>query len=77
MSRQTSIVQTALSEQMHAARNEYVIESVRLPALLAQALEVVPDAARKLLLIEADKSLTKVGRGESRPHRVAVWSYRI
>jgi len=61
MSRQTSIVKTALSEQMHAARNEYVIESVRLPALLAQALEVVPDAARTLLLIEADQSLAKVG----------------
>ena len=61
MSRQTSIVQTALSEQMHTARNEHVIESVRLPALLAQALEVVPDAARKLLLIDADKSLATVG----------------
>jgi two-component system NtrC family sensor kinase len=61
MSRQTSIVQTALSEQMHTARNEHVVESVRLPALLAQALEVVPDAARKLLLIDADKSLAKVG----------------
>jgi two-component system NtrC family sensor kinase len=61
MSRQTAIVQTALSEQMDAARNEYVIESVRLPELLAQALEVVPDAARKLLLIDADNSLAKVG----------------
>jgi two-component system, NtrC family, sensor kinase len=61
MSRQTSIVQTALSEQMHATRNEHVVESVRLPELLAQALEIVPDAARKLLRIDADKSLAKVG----------------
>jgi two-component system NtrC family sensor kinase len=61
MSLQTSIVQTALAEQMHVSRNEHVIESVRLPELLAQALEVVPDGARKLLLIEADKSLAKVG----------------
>lgn len=61
MGRQTSIVQTALSEQMRASRNEHVVESVRLPELLAQALEVVPDAARQLLLIEADKSLAKVG----------------
>src|SRR6202022_4270820 len=61
MSLQTSIVQTALAEQMHVSRNEHVVESVRLPELLAQALKVVPDGARKLLLIEADKSLAKVG----------------
>jgi two-component system, NtrC family, sensor kinase len=61
MSRQTSIVQTALTEQMRGTRNVHVVESVRLPELLAQALEVVPDAARKLLLIDADKSLAKVG----------------
>jgi two-component system, NtrC family, sensor kinase len=61
MSRQTSIVQTALSEQLRATRNEHVVEAVRLPELLAQALEVVPDAARRFLLIDADKSLTKVG----------------
>jgi two-component system NtrC family sensor kinase len=61
MSLQTSIVQTALSEQMHVSHNEHVVESVRLPELLAQALEVVPDGARKLLLIEADRSLAKVG----------------
>jgi two-component system NtrC family sensor kinase len=61
MSLQTSIVQTALSEQMQVSRNEHVVEPVRLPELLAQALAVVPDAARKLLLIEADTSLAKVG----------------
>src|SRR5216684_4165606 len=61
MSRQTSIVQTALSEQMRATRNEHVVESVRLPEILAQALEVVPDAARQLLVIDADNSLAKVG----------------
>jgi two-component system, NtrC family, sensor kinase len=61
MSRQTSIVQTTLSEQMQVSRNEHVVESVRLPELLAQALELVPDTARKLLLIDADKSLAKVG----------------
>src|SRR5712671_4595416 len=33
MSRQTSIVQTALSEQMRATRNEHVVESVRLPEI--------------------------------------------
>jgi signal transduction histidine kinase len=61
MTRQTSIVQNALSEQMRATRNEHVVESVRLPELLAQSLEVVPDAARQLLHIDADLSLAKVG----------------
>jgi signal transduction histidine kinase len=54
-------VQAALSEQMGATRNEHVLESVRLPELLAQALEVVPDAARQVLIIEADESLASVG----------------
>jgi two-component system NtrC family sensor kinase len=61
MCRQTAIVQTVLSEQMSTTRDEHVVESVRLPELLAQALEVVPDAARQLLVIEADKSLATVG----------------
>ena len=61
ISRQASIVQSALSEQLRATRNEHVIESVRLPELLAQALEVVPDSARQALIIEADKSLAGTG----------------
>ena len=61
MSRQTSIVQSALSEQMRSTRNEHVIEAVRLPELLSQSLDVVPDSARQRLAIEPDKSLYNVG----------------
>lgn len=61
MSRQTSIVQTALNEQMGASRNKQVAESVRLTDLIAQTLEVVPDAARQRLRLDADVSLTKLG----------------
>jgi two-component system NtrC family sensor kinase len=61
MSRQTSIVQSALSEQMRATRNEHVVESVHLTELLAQTLDVVPDAARRVLVIDADRSLADVG----------------
>ena len=61
MSRQTSVVQAALAEQMRATRNEHVVETVRLPELLAQSLETVPDTARQLLAIEADRSLANVG----------------
>src|ERR1700722_14067747 len=61
LARQTSIVQSALSEQMRSTRNEHVVESVRLPELIAQSLEVVPDTCRQRLTIDADESLRKVG----------------
>jgi two-component system, NtrC family, sensor kinase len=61
MSRQAAIVQHGLSEQMHATRNEHVIEAVRLPELLAQSLDVVPDSARQRLSIEQDRSLQTAG----------------
>jgi C4-dicarboxylate-specific signal transduction histidine kinase len=61
MTRQTEIVQSVLAEQMGATRNEPVLESVRLTELIAQTLEVVPDAARQRLRLDADASLTAVG----------------
>lgn len=59
--RQTSIVQTALNELMRSTRNEHVVESVRLPDLVSQTLEIVPDACRQRLIVEADESLRRVG----------------
>jgi two-component system NtrC family sensor kinase len=59
--RQTTIVQTALSELMRSTRNEHVVESVRLPDLVSQTLEIVPDACRQRLMVEADDSLRRVG----------------
>jgi two-component system, NtrC family, sensor kinase len=61
LTRQTGIVQSALSEQMRSSRNEHVVESVRLPELIAQSLEVVPDSCRQRLVIDTDESLRKVG----------------
>jgi sensor domain CHASE-containing protein len=61
LTRQTGIVQSALSDQMRSSRNEHVIESVRLPELLAQSLEVVPDACQQRLTIQADESLGRIG----------------
>ncbi len=61
LTRQTAIVQSALSEQMRSTRNEHVIEPVRLPDLLAQSLEVVPDSCRQRLTIDADESLRGIG----------------
>ena len=59
--RQTVIVQTALAELMRSTRNEHVVESVRLPDLIAQTLEIVPDACRQRLVVEHDESLRRVG----------------
>ncbi|HWS63459.1 MAG TPA: CHASE4 domain-containing protein [Steroidobacteraceae bacterium] len=59
--RQTTIVQTALSELMRSTHNEHVVESVRLPDLVSQTLEIVPDACRQRLVVESDDSLRRVG----------------
>jgi two-component system NtrC family sensor kinase len=59
--RQTTVVQTALCELMRSTRNEHVLESVRLPDLVSQTLEIVPDACRQRLIVEADDSLRRVG----------------
>ena len=59
--RQTGIVQTALAELMRSTRNEHVVESVRLPDLVQQTLEIVPDACRQRLVVEADDSLRRIG----------------
>ncbi|HME38179.1 MAG TPA: CHASE4 domain-containing protein [Steroidobacteraceae bacterium] len=59
--RQASIVQTALSELMRSTRNTHVVETVRLPDLVAQTLEIVPDSARQRLVVDTDESLRKVG----------------
>jgi two-component system NtrC family sensor kinase len=59
--RQAIIVQTALSELMRSTRNSHVVESVRLPDLVAQTLEIVPDACRQRLVVNSDESLRKVG----------------
>lgn len=59
ISRQKSVVHTALVEQLHGTRNEHVWEAVRMLDLLEQTLEVVPDAARARLAIEIDESIEK------------------
>ena len=61
MSRQATVIQTALSEQLRAARNEHVIEPVRLTELVAQSLEIVPDACRQRLTVDTDETLRGLG----------------
>lgn len=61
MQRQTAIMQAALSEQMKSSRTEQVVEAVRLPDLVSQSLEIVPDTCRQRLTVDADESLRRVG----------------
>jgi two-component system, NtrC family, sensor kinase len=61
ISRQTSIIQGTLGEQTRATRNDPVVEPVRLNELVAQTLEIVPDACRRRLVISADDSLRALG----------------
>jgi signal transduction histidine kinase len=61
MTRQTGVVQSTLAEQMRTSRSEEVVESVRLPELIAQSLEIVPDECRERLRVETDESLSEVG----------------
>ena len=61
VTRQTSVIQGALAEQMRAARNEHVIEPVRLTELVAQSLEIVPDSCRARLRIDTDETVRRLG----------------
>lgn len=61
MSRQANAIQSMLSEQTHTARSEQVIEPVRLTELIAQSLEIVPDACRQRLAINTDESVRALG----------------
>lgn len=61
MSRQAGAIQSMLSEQTRTARNEQVIEPVRLGELIAQSLEIVPDACRQRLTVGSDESLRALG----------------
>jgi len=61
MQRQTQLMQTTLTEQLGSARNEHVVEAVRLPELIAQSLEIVPDSCRQRLVLDEDESVRRVG----------------
>jgi signal transduction histidine kinase len=61
MTRQATLVQTTLTEQMRSTRNDHVIEPVRLTELVSQSLEIVPDACRQRLAIESDETLRRLG----------------
>lgn len=62
MSGQADGMRSALAAHMQAATNaEPVFEAVRLSELVSQSLDIVPDASRARLRIDADESLSRLG----------------
>ncbi len=61
ITRQADVVQSALTEQSQSARASSVLESVELPAIVEQSLEIVPDRCREMVDIELDSSMRAVG----------------
>lgn len=62
MSRQADSMRSALSEHMRTATSaEPVLESVKLSELVAQSLDIVPDASRARLRVDTDESLSRLG----------------
>ena len=62
MQRQASLMRASLSEQVRVSHSKAaLVESVRLPELVQQSLEIVPDASRRRLAVEADESLQRIG----------------
>ena len=62
MSRQADGMRAALVEHMRTATNaEPVFESIKLSELVAQSLDIVPDASRARLRIDTDESLSRLG----------------
>jgi two-component system, NtrC family, sensor kinase len=61
ITRQASAIQATLAEQMRAARNEPVVEPVKLTELVAQSLEIVPDVCRQRLTVDTDETLHRLG----------------
>ncbi|HUX73260.1 MAG TPA: CHASE4 domain-containing protein [Steroidobacteraceae bacterium] len=62
MQRQTAMMRGSLTDHMlSSAINTPVMEAVKLPELIAQSLEIVPESSRLRLQVEADESLQSVG----------------
>ncbi len=62
MQRQASLMRASLSDQMRGSNHKApILESVQLPELVTQSLDIVPDASRRRLHLELDESLQNIG----------------
>jgi sensor domain CHASE-containing protein len=73
LQRQASLMRASLNDQTRGASHKApIMESVHLPELVAQSLDIVPDASRRRLHLELDESLRSIG-----PVRVARTVLRL
>jgi sensor domain CHASE-containing protein len=61
MQRQSAIMRAALTEELPGKQISQKVESVLLPALIAESLEIVPAACRQRVVVEVDESLRALG----------------
>jgi len=61
MQRQTAIMRAALAEELPGKQPMQRRETVMLPELIAQSLDIVPDPHRQRLGVEMDESLREIG----------------
>jgi two-component system, NtrC family, sensor kinase len=62
LQRQASLMRASLTDQMRGASHKApILESVRLPELITQSLDIVPDSSRRRLQLELDDSVQKIG----------------
>jgi signal transduction histidine kinase len=61
MLRQTAIMRAALAEQFPGIKPNPRLESVALPELITQSLDIVPDECRQRVVVEVDESVRQIG----------------
>jgi signal transduction histidine kinase len=61
VARHANLIQAALAQQLHASRSGPVVETVDLPALVEQSLDMIPPALLQRISIELDSSLYATG----------------
>jgi sensor domain CHASE-containing protein len=62
LQRQASLMRASLSDELRGShRQAPVLETVTLPDLVSQSLDIVPDASRRRLQLEIDPSVQDVG----------------
>jgi sensor domain CHASE-containing protein len=61
MQRQTAVMRAALAEELPGKQISQKVESVLLPELIQQSLDIVPAACRQRVVVEVDDSLRDLG----------------
>jgi sensor domain CHASE-containing protein len=61
VARQAAVIQDTLAQQLQSSRRGSVVETVQLPALVEQGVEMIPPRLRQRISIEMDDSLRALG----------------